>query len=592
MIPDSFVERLKDVNPIDEVISSYVQLKRQGRNFKGLCPFHSERTPSFTVYPNDADPHYHCFGCGSGGDVITFIRNIENLNYVEALQFLASRAGLAMPEDVFDDRAAKRKTRVLELNRETARFFHQCLKDPIGAEARQYLAHRGLSAKTITRFGLGYAPNGWDTLRNHLREKGFLEEEMLDAAVITQNSRKSSTYDSFRHRVIFPIIDLRGNVIGFGGRALDEHGPKYLNSGDTPAFKKSRNLFALNFAKNTKRDHLLLAEGYMDVIALHQAGFDHAIATLGTALTAEQARLIAQYTKKVVIAYDSDGAGQAATKRAIQLLGETDLTVTVLDIQGAKDPDEFIQTYGAARFANLLSGSKDAIAFERDKLKAQYSLDDPKGKSDFLAEFCRYLADIPSDLQRDIYIRETARELDISYEAILSTVNALRKKKQKSLQQKNAHNLKVYAQDKADYRSMRSAGGGLTGFIAEQKLIALLLRYPDRYDRITSVLTSDDFMHPDHRAIFAAIARRLAAKQTPELIHLSAHLSPQQMSLLTRLMEENRSIPFHPGQEIEFCQAIRKQQQEKTPEQVKDMTPEEYREYLASLAVKKKLGGV
>lgn len=587
MIPESFIEHLKDANPIDEVISSYVQLKRQGRNLKGLCPFHSEKTPSFVVYPDDTNPHYHCFGCGSGGDVITFIRNIEHLEYIEALRFLASRAGLALPEDGTDDRTAKMKTRVLELNREAARFFHQCLKEPTGEVGLNYLIGRGLSIKTIKRFGLGYAPKSWNSLRNHLRSKGFRDEEMLAAAVVSQG-RNSSTYDSFRHRVIFPIIDLRGNVIGFGGRTLESGGPKYLNSADTPVFKKSRNLFAMNLAKNTTQDCLLLAEGYMDVIAIHQAGFDNAVATLGTALTAEQARLIAQYTKKVVIAYDSDGAGQAATKRAINLLGETDLAVTVLEIPGAKDPDEYIRKFGAERFSNLVTGSKGAIAFELDKLRAKHDLNDPEGKSAFLTEFCRYLADISNDLQRDVYISETARELDISRDVIVSTINTLRKRRQHSQRKQQARDLRVYTQEKAETRAARPPIGGLTGFVAEQKLLALLMRYPDRYDIIQPLLDASDIANDDHRAIFDAICARLAARQTPELIHLSASLSPAQMGLLTRLVEENRNIPFHPGQETEFCRAIRAQQQNKTPEQVKDMTPEEYQQYITSLAVRKK----
>ena len=310
MLSESFISELKARNDIEEVISSYVNVKRRGRNLVGLCPFHSEKTPSFTVYPDSQS--FYCFGCGAGGDVVTFVKKIENLDYIEAVKSLAQRAGLAMPEDGYDDSYAKLKTRVLEINRETARFYHQCLISPVGKKALEYLRGRGLSDNTIRRFGLGFAPESWDAVIKHLRGKGFTFDEMAAAAVAVKSAR-GSYYDQFRGRVIFPIIDIRGNVIAFGGRLMDGQGPKYLNSPDTPVFKKSRNLFALNYAKSSKESALILAEGYMDVVALHQAGFTNAVATLGTALTAEQARMISQYAAEVVIAYDSDGAGQKAT---------------------------------------------------------------------------------------------------------------------------------------------------------------------------------------------------------------------------------------------------------------------------------------
>ena len=337
MISELFLQELKSYSDIEQVVSSYVHLKRRGRVATGLCPFHSEKTPSFTVYPDNQS--FYCFGCGAGGDVITFIRRIENLEYVEAVRFLAQRAGMAMPEDTRDDGMARLKARVLELNRTLARFYHSCLRGPQGKPGLDYLHGRGLTNQTIIRFGLGYAPDSWDAACKYLRSRGFTDDEMVSAAVAARG-KSGGLYDSFRNRAMFPIIDLRGNVIGFGGRVMgDAKGPKYLNSSDTPVFKKSRNLFALNFAKASKREGLILCEGYMDVIAMHQAGFDNAVATLGTALTSEQSRLIAQYAQGVTLSYDSDGAGQAATRRAVGLLGEVGVKIKVLSITGAKDPD-------------------------------------------------------------------------------------------------------------------------------------------------------------------------------------------------------------------------------------------------------------
>lgn len=588
MIPESFIEQLKYASPIEEIVGSYVTLKRQGRNLAGLCPFHSEKTPSFVVYPSDPNPHYHCFGCGSGGDVITFVRNIENLEYIEALKFLCTRAGLTLPDDNTDDRAARMKSRVLELNRETARFFHSCLKSEDGRAGLHYLTNRGLSIATIKKFGLGYSPDSWDSLRGHLRGKGFSDEEMLAAAVVNKG-RNDSVYDSFRGRVMFPIIDLRGNVIGFGGRAMSDKGPKYLNSADTPVFRKSRNLFALNLAKSTKQDTLILAEGYMDVIAIHQAGFDNAVATLGTALTAEQSRLLAQYTKKIAIAYDSDAAGQAATKRAINLLDELDITVSVLEIQGAKDPDEYIKKFGATRFGNLISGGKGAIRFEVDKLKSGFDLDSAEGKSAFLAEFCRFIAGISSELQRDVYLSEIARELEVGKDALQSTVRSIRKKKVTAQQKRETHNLHVYAQDKPGIRPAVREGGSLEGFVAEEKLITLLMKNPDAYDVVAAKLTAADFISPENRELYEALAESLAERRVPELFKLSAQLSPPLMAKLTQILENGREIQFYPGQADEYCTAILAQKTAKKPDDLRQITGRENIQSFAEELIKEKL---
>ena len=327
-IPASYIQELVARNDIYDTISRYVSLQRAGRLYKGLCPFHSERSPSFMVYPETQS--YYCFGCGAGGDVIKFTMEMNSLSYIEAVRYLAQRCGMPMPDE--DDGQAKLKFRILQMNKLAARFFYDTLNSDAGRNARKYLRDRQLSDKTIVNFGLGYAPAEWQGLTNYLRSKGFTDEEMTRGYLAARN-KNGNLYDIFRDRVMFPIIDLRGNVIAFGGRRMgDEGGPKYLNSGDTPVFKKSNGLFALNLAKKSGKDTFILAEGYMDVIAMHQAGFDNAVATLGTALTSQQAKLIGDYAKKVIISYDSDEAGQKATRRAMEIFEKEEVTVQVLQM--------------------------------------------------------------------------------------------------------------------------------------------------------------------------------------------------------------------------------------------------------------------
>ncbi|MGI6403315.1 MAG: DNA primase [Oscillospiraceae bacterium] len=570
MIPESFIERLKDASDIEQTISSYVPLKRYGRLLKGLCPFHSEKTPSFTVY-TDGQQHFYCFGCQKGGDVITFIREMENLEYVEAVRLLAQRAGLPMPEDVADDGASRLKARILELNRTAARFFHQCLIDERGKDARVYLAGRGLSRKTVRNFGLGYAPDSWNALTDHLISKGFTQEEMLAAAVASKGRR--GLYDQFRGRVIFPILDLRGNVVGFGGRAMSDRGPKYLNSGDTPVFKKSRHLYALNFAKGSGSDKLLLAEGYMDVISLHQAGFTNAVATLGTALTADQARLISQYTKNVAIAYDSDGAGQNAARRAINLFSQLEVQVSVLDIQGAKDPDDYIKTYGAHRFQNLIDSGKSALSFEIDKLKSARDMETPEGKTAFLNDFCRLMANISSDIQRDVYLSEIARELEVDKERLKTTTEAIRKKRAGSAKRRQVHNLKPFVQDNPAGKSLAVKPEELGAAVAERSLIAMLMQNPDYYDDIRSKLSDEDFVSPDHAAIFRAVCAQLEQQRIPDPIYLSAYLSTAQMGMLSLMMATGKEVTYKREQLDEFIQAIK--QKPASPEEIAQLSPQE-----------------
>ena len=420
-IPQSFIDEVKYRNKIEDVIASYVNLKRAGSNYQGLCPFHSEKTPSFTVFPNTET--FHCFGCGAGGDVISFIMRAENLGYPGAVEFLAKRAGLEMPEEAGGAGSETvKRSRMYEMNRTAAVFFNKMLYAPESEPAREYLKQRGLSSAAVKRFGLGFAPNSFDALRRHMHSLGYGDDELKEAFLCGKSERTGGYFDYFRGRLIFPIIDNFSNVIAFGGRALGDGKPKYLNTSDTPVFKKSRNLFALNFAKGSDRKELILCEGYMDVVSMHQAGFTNAVATLGTALTEEQSRLIAQYTGEVVLSYDSDAPGQAATRRATGLLEAAGVKIRVLSIPDAKDPDEFIKKFGAERFAQLIEGSSSATDFAINKLRQENDVTTAEGKVSFLKQFAALMAGLPSPIEREVYLSKVCRELEVDKAAVAGQI--------------------------------------------------------------------------------------------------------------------------------------------------------------------------
>ena len=379
-IPSSFKDELVARSDIVDVVSDYVTLTPKGGSYWGLCPFHGEKTPSFHVLPDRQ--LYHCFGCGKGGGVVSFVMEMENLPFLDALRLLAKRAGMEFPEGDLDESSRRKRNRLLNLNKEAARFFHSQLHSPVGQPGLDYLQRRGLSKGIMTRFGLGFAPDSWDSLIRAMAQKGYEKRDLLDAGLAVSN-QKGSIYDRFRNRVMFPIIDLRGDVIGFGGRVLGEGTPKYLNSPDTPVFNKSRNLFALNLAKNTKLGRIVLTEGYMDTISLYQAGFDCAVASLGTSLTADHAKLLSRFTKEVVICYDADSAGVQAANRAIPMLEKTGLKVKVLRVTGAKDPDEFLRSFGRDAFARLLDQSENYVEYNLRQLQSGYDLTDPLQKAEF-----------------------------------------------------------------------------------------------------------------------------------------------------------------------------------------------------------------
>ena len=536
--------QLKAACDIVSIISSYVPLKQNGRNRKCLCPFHLEKTPSFVVYEDTQS--FYCYGCGAGGDVITFIMRIENLEYLEALKLLAERVGLPLPENERDDQQAKLRQRLLELNRQAARYFHSVLKGPDGKSARDYFAQRRLSAKTIVRYGLGYAPDSWNALRNTFQKQGYSYEEMVQADLIVR-SKSGSYYDKFRNRVIFPILDLRGNVIAFGGRVLDDQTPKYVNTSDTLVFQKKRNLFSLNFAKNSREKTLILAEGYMDVIAMHQAGFTGAVATLGTALTSEQARLISRYADDVVIAYDSDEAGQKATARSLAMFNDADIDVRVLSYQGAKDPDEFIKKYGKERFAMLLDGSADPTEFQLKKAAANYDLRGNAGRLNYLKDAIDILTHKGvSPTARDVYAGRLAEETGVSKKAILEQMADVLRSTQRRDRRKEQRDLAGQG-NAADIRVPYTAGGdaALGAASAGRQLIAALLQSPEKIPYVRQRLNMDTMVLPEMQEALRAIFR--CADE-----HLPVNITSLQQMLDEKPMAEvNRAQAVNAGHTLQ-----------------------------------------
>lgn len=497
---DSFLEELCARNDIVSVVSQYVSLTRRGGNYVGLCPFHNEKTASFNVSPDRQ--FFHCFGCGAGGDVITFLMRIENLDFPDAVYQLAERAGLTVPENDAEIRSQKqKKDRLLALSRDAARFFHTVLQGAEGKEALSYLLGRGLSVSTIKKFGLGFAPNAWDKLLREMTQLGYTKQELLDAGLAVSN-KTGGLYDRFRNRVMFPIIDVRGAVIGFGGRVMDDSTPKYLNSPETVIFNKRRNLFALNLAKKSAGERMILAEGYMDVIALHQAGFDCAVASLGTALTQEQTRLIARYKNEVVIAYDADNAGVNAANRAIELLKEAGVAIKILRIPNAKDPDEFIKKFGREKFERLLDGSAADMEYRLFQAQTGLNLEQDEDRVTYLKKAVKLLCEVPNAIEREIYIARTAKQVGIGAEALSLEVKRARKeliaKKKKEQERKDLSPLTAKGSTARElkYQNTKSA-------VAEEKLIALLMAQPEQMKKLQGRLRAEQFSVPVFGKVFA-----------------------------------------------------------------------------------------
>lgn len=556
-LPDSFIQEITARNDVESVLGSYINLRRRGRTLVGLCPFHGEKTPSFTVYPETAS--FYCFGCGAGGDVITFIKRIENLDYLDAVRFLADRAGLKMPENNVDDTTSRLRRRVLEANREAARFFHQSLSTPAGAVAREYYAKRGYTPATVRHFGLGYAPDSFNALRDHMRQKGFRDEELV-AAFLCKRSPKGNVYDVFRNRIMIPIIDIRGNVIAFGGRVLDDSKPKYVNTSDTLVFKKTENLFALNFAKATGDQQLILCEGYMDVIALHQAGFTNAVAALGTSFTADHARLVARYTKEAVLIFDADGAGQKATRRAIDLLRNVGVDIRVVRVPDGKDPDEFIKKNGAERFRVLLSGAANDVEYQLIELGSQHDLTASDGQVSYLRAAAKLLANLQSSVERDVYAGRLASQLKVSKEALLREMDVERRRRSK---QQIKHRLSddVKRSEQATEKANPEAAQCRRAAAAEEALIGFLFLHPDQIEVTAQKLSPEEMVTAFNRDVYAQILERHRRGVPMELSSFSAEYDESGMAYIARMVQEARERSNDPSEAATYAAVIRQERQ-------------------------------
>ena len=555
-INERFIQELQDKIDIEQVISSHISLKRRGKNLVGLCPFHNEKTPSFTVYPESRS--FYCFGCGAGGDVISFVRRMDNLDYVEAVKAVAQMAGMSMPEDGYDDTLAKQRKRLLEANREAARFYHTCLMDPKNKDALDYFLKRGLSISTIRRFGLGYAPNDWRELINHLKSLGFTDHELVLANLARRSDKngRANYYDNFRNRVMFPIIDLRGNVIAFGGRVMDDSKPKYINTSDTLVYKKSNGVFAMNLAKNNNDNKFILVEGYMDVIALHQAGFTNAIACLGTAFTSEQANLLSRYAEEIIICYDNDEAGKTATARALGVLGKTGLKLRVVTMAGGKDADEIIRKHGKERFADLLKEASNKTEYKLLEERKKYNLATDDGKLRFLMAATQVLANCGS-IEQDIYATRLSNELGVNVESIkaqLKTASARQRRADEAKKRtETAEMLMKSNEDKNNPERTKNLGAAK----AEETLIASFMRNPDFYKKLKEKISPDDFVTAFNRRVFECLIKGLESGVELGLSFFSADFTPEEMDSVTRisLIAPNLSNTI---KECEDCIAVLK----------------------------------
>ena len=528
-LSEDFLRDLHDNNDIISVAQGYVELKRSGSSYMCRCPFHSEKSPSCSFSPDKQ--LFHCFGCGAGGDVITFIRLIENLEYMDAVRFLAQRAGMPMPEDK-DDGTARKRQRMYEMNREAGKYFHKLLFSDEGTAGLNYLRNRGLSDHTIRKFGLGYALDDYHNLHFYLKNLGFSDFEMADGSLLATNNNKM--YDKFRNRVMFPIFDTRGNIAAFGGRTLseDKNIPKYLNSAETMIFSKSNMLFALNNAKNSKADYFILCEGYMDVISLHQAGFDSAVASLGTSLTAQQSNMISRLGKKeVILSYDSDEAGQKAASRAINLLSEAGVRARILRMDGAKDPDEFIKKFGADAFTMLIEKSAGAIDYQMDKLAQDLDLNSDDGKAAYLKKAVAFLAEINSDLDRAVYISRTSKNTDIPSETIKTAVEEARKRNRRYAHRREQAQIMRPTADRINPEAHKLPKEER----AERGIICFLYHNPDALERITAKLTGD-FVTSFNKKVYEFLTNMLKNGAAPDISLFNEEFAPTEMGRITQIV--------------------------------------------------------
>lgn len=580
--PREWIDSVRERSDIVELIGSYVTLRRAGSNYTGLCPFHSERTPSFTVFPDTQS--FFCFGCEAGGDAFTFVMRSENLEYPEAVEFLAKRAGIQIPETREDSDQPRgiSRARAYELNRAAARFYRDCLFDPaIGEAGMNYLRDtRGLDTAVIRHFGLGYAPNEFGVLLPHLKSLGFTEEEMRQC-FLCGRSQSGRYYDYFRGRVMFPVINTAGEVVAFSGRDVTGTSKaKYLNSSDTPVFQKRKNLFALNFAKAHCAEQMILCEGNMDVVSMHAAGFENAVASLGTALTDEQARIMARYTKQVIIAYDGDSAGQRAAGRAMDIFARVGLDVRVLRITDAKDPDEYIRKFGTDAFARLLKGSSTGFSYRLDGVLNRYNIKEPEDRIKAAAELCGMVARVWSSAEREVYLQAVSERLGLPIDSLRRDVERAQARIQRDRHQSEARAARMSALA-LDDRVNPEAAGNIRAAAAEDTVLGLMLLYEEHRRAVREgavSLTADDFVTAFNRRVFEAIMELENSDGGFSTAVLGEQFDPDEMGRLAKLAQARRNLSEN-GQSV-LKAAVRTLQDEKNAVTKDDAPPEDSLERL------------
>ncbi len=536
---DEFLYQLKTANPIESVVGSYVNLLRQGHNYVCACPFHSEKTPSCTVFTDSQN--FYCFGCGAGGDVINFVMGIENVDFPEAVKLLAERAGLEVPEQNKNKGYTEKKRRIYEANREAANYFYLNMIKGSDKRGLSYFAERKLLPQTIKKYGLGYAPDSWDGLYKHMKSKGFSDEILIDSWLCTKSEKNGKLYDIFRNRVMFPILDLRGNIIAFGGRVLDDSKPKYLNTNKTLVFDKGSNLFSLNFARNSPSKKLILAEGYMDVIALNQAGFENAVATLGTAVTSDHASKLKRYCEEVLLCYDSDSAGQKASQRAINIFSDAGISAKIIKMENAKDPDEYIKKFGAEQFRKIINNSEDANSFMLEKCSEGLDMNSEQGKIEFIKRSVKFLAGIQNTIDRDIYISHTVEKSGISREILQSHIeNEIRKntKAEKKREWNNIVAERTYKQDSINPEALSNQKAAN----AEEEIIRYLLRFPEKAESISQKVPAEIFVTDFNKRIYSALCRSMTGAEHFTISMLSDEFSLAEMGRISGIEAKNKSI--------------------------------------------------
>ena len=585
MIPQEYIQEVVRRNDIEEVVGQYVKLRRTGRTMTGLCPFHNEKTPSFVVYPDTQS--FYCFGCGAAGDVIGFVRKYNNLGYVESVKQLASRAGMPLPEE--SDHEATARQRLLEINRCAARYFYENLNaqtEEATLARRYWKEKRGLSDAAIRRFGLGYAPDEGFGLVNYLKRRGFRDDELEHSGLI-RRSERGNLYTIFRHRVMVPIIDVRGAIIAFGGRVLDDSKPKYINSPETMVYHKSRTLFALNIAKKSKAKRYILCEGYMDVISMHEAGFDTAVCACGTALTAEQAKLLSEYAEEVILSYDSDEAGQKATERSLGILASTPLKVSVLSYQGAKDPDEFIKKYGRERFEMLLNGTANPTEFQLKKAKAKYDLRSDDGRLSYIREAIGILTERGvSPTARDVYAGRIAEETGVSKQAIVSQIGGAMhtaERRSRRQEQRDLSKEGIAADIRVPYTS--SGESALAAASAARQLVAAMLQDAGQVPYIREHLDMETILVPEMRNVMQAIFRCADSGQPINLTALQQYLNDNELQEVGKAQAFNHATQLQ-RQDIDMY-LERLQTAKPLDEKVKSMDDTQFTDFFADLGKKK-----